>query len=272
MAYFATEDNTRLYYQVEGSGQPIIFIHGWSCSHIHWAGVIKEMKSQYQCISYDHRGHNASECSDQGYTTTQLGRDLRALIEYLDLDNVILVGHSMGGHVIFSYVSQFGCDRLSKIAILDMSPKLVTDDSWKDGAFGNYTFDDFHDDMELLAQQPTDFMWKFWRLLLPDFAALPEAMKDLIAPGLKGTNHTLPLIALWQSMFTRDYRETVKDINVPTLYIIPEKPIYPMGAAEYVKVNVSAPAEVSYFEGCTHMSLTEKPVETANVLKVFFDK
>ncbi len=272
MAYFATEDNTRLYYQVEGSGQPVVFIHGWSCSHLNWVDVIKQLKGSYQCISYDHRGHNASECADQGYTTTQLGRDLRALIEYLDLNDVILVGHSMGGHVIFSYVSQFGCDRISKIAILDMSPKLITDDVWESGAFGNYTVDDFHNDMEMLAQQPTDFMWKFWRLLLPDFAALPETMKDLVAPGLKGTNHSLPLLALWQSMFTRDYRETVKQITVPTLYIIPEKPIYPMSAAEYVAKNVSAPAEISIFEGCTHMSLNEKPVETADVLKSFFAK
>lgn len=272
MSYFATEDNTKLYYQIEGSGQPVIFIHGWSCSHLNWTGIISEMKNSYQCISYDHRGHNASECSDQGYTTTQLGKDLRALIEYLNLDNIILVGHSMGGHVIFSYVSQYGCDKISKIAILDMSPKLVTDENWKSGAFGNYTIDDFHSDMEILAQQPTDFMWKFWRLLLPDFAALPESMKELVAPGLKGNNHTLPLLALWQSMFTRDYRETVKAISVPTLYIIPEKPIYPMSSAEYIRDHVSGPSEISYFEGCTHMSLVEKPSETAQVLTEFIEK
>lgn len=263
MPYYATLDNTKIYYEMEGKGQPIVFIHGWSGSHEHVAGLVKNMKQDYCCVSYSHRGHGASDLSEQGYTISQLARDLKELIDYLDLKNVILVGHSMGGYTIYEYISQFGCDNIDKAVIIDMSPKVTCDDNWKGGAFGNYDDECLKEDLELIGQDLTKFMMKFWRLVLPDFAALPDNLNELIAPGLKGTNHTLPLLALWHSMFTRDYRGMLPSITVPTAYVIPEIPIYSMSAAEYVKANVTGPVQIIEAPGCTHMCLVENPDQTA---------
>lgn len=272
MPYFATADNTKLYYQVEGKGQPIVFVHGWSGSTIHFAEVIKNLKDKYCCISYCHRGHGASELADCGYTITQLARDLKELVDYLGLKNIILVGHSMGGYVTYEYVKQFGCDNIKKIAVWDMSPKVTCDEKWKYGAFGNYDDHCMREDLDLISQDLPKFMWKFWKLVLPDFAALPESMSELIAPGLKGANHTLPLLALWYSMFSRDYRDVIPSLTVPTAYALGEHPIYPMGAAEYVKEHASAPVTIFEYPGCTHMFLVEQPVKTAKDLMTFIEE
>lgn len=269
MPYFATTDNTKLYFEIQGEGKPVVFIHGWSCSHETASGIVQIMKENYRCISYSHRGHGASECPEKGFTVDQLARDLKELIDYLELKDVVLVGHSMGGYTIYSYISQFGCENISKIVVLDMSPKVINDEEWKFGAFGTYSPDDLKKDLEMVSQDVTKFMWKFWRLLLPDFAALPADMEELVAPGLLGVNHTLPLLGLWQSMFTNDYRDVVKAINIPTAYIIPEKSIYPMGAAEFIKNNAKSTVKIISFPGCTHMSLTEKPTETASEIIKF---
>lgn len=161
----------------------------------------------------------------------QFARDLNELIDYLGLKNVILVGHSMGGYTIYEYIKQFGCSNLKSVFILDMSPKVTCDDEWKYGAFGTYDSKCMVEDLGLISQDLTKFMMKFWRLVLPDFAALPNSMDDLVAPGLKGANHTLPLLGLWHAMFTTDYRDVIPAITVPVGYALPETPIYSRGAA-----------------------------------------
>lgn len=272
MSFYVTADNTKLYYEIEGQGQPIVFIHGWSCAHDCFTEVIKNMRDKYRCISYSHRGHGASDVAEGGYTISQLARDLRELIDYLALKDVILVGHSMGGYTIYEYIKQFGCDNIKKVVILDMSPKVTCDSAWKSGAFGTYDEIGLKEDMELIAQDLTRFMWKFWKLVLPDFAALPESLSNLVAPGLKGINHTLPLLGLWHSMFTNDYRSVVPSITVPAAYVIPEHPIYPRGAAEYLKEHAGSSVKIIEAPGCTHMSLVENPVQTAKDLIEFIEE
>jgi pimeloyl-ACP methyl ester carboxylesterase len=232
----------------------MIFIHGWSCSTKTFAPVVQGLRGKYKCISYDHRGHGASSAPNGGYTVDQLGRDLNALLDYLDLGKVTLVGHSMGAATIFSYVKQFGCDRLKKVVLMDMSPKLINEGDWDAGLLcGDYTMSDYMSDMELLSTALGDFMWRFWRLVLPAFAALPEEMKELVAPGLVGVNNAHALTCLWHSMMYTDYREAVKAIAVPVSYFLPDNPLYGIKTAEFIKVNAAAPVEIITFENSTHM-------------------
>ncbi|MBS7527987.1 alpha/beta hydrolase [Fusibacter paucivorans] len=261
MAYFATEDFTKLYYEVVGAGDPLVFIHGWSCSTKTFAPVVKELRKQYQCISYDHRGHGASSAPKGGFTIDQLGRDLNALLDYLGLEKVVLIGHSMGAATIYSYVKQFGCDRLKKVVLMDMSPKLVNEGDWDAGLLcGAYKMSDYLSDMELMSMSLSDFMWRFWKLVLPDFGALPEELKELVAPGLVGVNDHQALICFWNSMMYNDYREDIKAITVPVSYFLPDNPLYSIKTAEFIKANASAPVEIVTFENSTHM-IQEEHVE-----------
>lgn len=272
MSYYATLDNTKLYYEVQGKGTPIVFIHGWSCSTETFAPIVKILKEKHKCISYDHRGHGASTLPTGGFTVTQLGKDLEELLDYLDLKDVILVGHSMGASTIFSYISQFGCSRISKCVFIDMSPKLLNDSSWDAGLLsGAYTLNDYMSDMDLLSQSPTDFMWRFWKLALPEFAGLSEDLKDLIAPGLMGINNPHALISLWHSIMYLDYREDMKKIETPVAYFMPNIPLYPLKTAEFIKSNSSAQVDIIKFEDCTHMLPVEKPAEVAEAICTFIN-
>lgn len=271
MSYYATLDNTKLYYEVVGEGKPIIFIHGWSCSTETFAPIIDHLRDSYKCISYDHRGHGASSLALGGYTVTQLAKDLKELILYLDLDEIVLVGHSMGAATIFSYIEQFGSDRISKTVLIDMSPKLLNDENWQAGLLaGKYTIDDYMSDMDLLSQSTVDFMWRFWRIVLPEFAAIPEEMKDLVAPGLLGVNNPHALVTLWHSIMYLDYRKSIEKFDIPVAYFIPEKPLYPIETAQFIKDNASTnQVEIVSFKNCTHMLPVEKPEEVAEKIRKF---
>ncbi|MBQ4347019.1 MAG: alpha/beta hydrolase [Firmicutes bacterium] len=270
MPYFATKDHTALYYEVWGEGRPVVFVHGWSGSHEHAHNIIKRLKNEYKLICYSHRGHGPSDCPDRGYTINQLAWDLHELINYLDLHDFILVGHSMGAYTLYEYIKLFGCEDINRIVLLDMSPKVLCDEEWKFGAYGVYDAKGLAEDLALCAQDAGSFLFEFWKRMFPEFAKIPDSMRDYVAPSLMQHNHALPLLALWYSMFTSDYRDVIPKINVPVLYILPEIPIYPRGAAEFIRDNASAPVTIKLFEGCTHMSNVEKPEETALVFNEFF--
>jgi pimeloyl-ACP methyl ester carboxylesterase len=273
MSYYATLDNAKLYYEVRGTGKPVVFIHGWSCSTETFAPIVEELKGKYKCISYDHRGHGASSLPVGGFTITQLGKDLKELIDYLDINDVVLVGHSMGAATIYSYISQFGCERLSKAILIDMSPKLLNDDNWKAGLLsGQYKISDYMNDMDIMSQSMGDFMWKFWRLVLPEFDALPETMKELVAPGLVGINNPHALISLWHSMMYLDYRDSIKNFTIPVAYFIPEKPLYPMETAEFIKKESVYEVDIVEFKDCTHMLPVEKVELTSKAIENFIEK
>lgn len=138
MPYFCTEDNVNLYYEDQGKGKPIVLIHGWSCSRHHFSKQKSELLKSYRVISYDLRGHGDSGRVEHGHTMTQFAKDLKDLVDYLGLEDVSFVGWSMGTHIIWEYVKNYGCENVSKLCFIDMTPKLLTDEEWKLGLFGNY--------------------------------------------------------------------------------------------------------------------------------------
>ncbi len=97
---YYTVNKIKLFVKDEGNGQPaLVFLHFWGGSSQTWNGVTAILKDKFRCISYDHRGWGRSEKTPTGYSIESLASDTLALIETLNLDNYILVGHSMGGKV-----------------------------------------------------------------------------------------------------------------------------------------------------------------------------
>ena len=151
MPYFALQDMTKIYYEERGKGQPVLIVHGWSGSHESMVNVADILKDHCRCIIYDHRGHGVSDKPMGGYSIEQLARDLHELVCYLDLHDFVLAGHSMGGQVVLSYVEQFGCDRLARLMIWDMSPRIITDDTWSLGINGSYSCRELIQDLHLMS-------------------------------------------------------------------------------------------------------------------------
>lgn len=108
-----------LFYEDWGTGNPIVFIHGWPLDHQMWehqTSVLPEMG--FRCIAYDRRGFGKSDKPWEGYDYDTFADDLKAVLEQLDLQNVTLVGFSMGGGEIVRYFSRHGGERVSKVVLL----------------------------------------------------------------------------------------------------------------------------------------------------------
>ena len=86
-------------YNIIGKGKPIIFIHGIGSRKYSWNGIINELKKEYQCITYDLRGHDESKVDDSEFTLNDLVEDVEKLRSYLNIHKVHLVGHSLGGMI-----------------------------------------------------------------------------------------------------------------------------------------------------------------------------
>jgi pimeloyl-ACP methyl ester carboxylesterase len=99
---FATStDGVRIAYEVHGEGSPtLVFVHGWSCNRHYWAGQLDQLSTQYKVVAVDLGGHGESGRGRKAWTIESFGADVAAVVKKLDLERVVLIGHSMGGDVI----------------------------------------------------------------------------------------------------------------------------------------------------------------------------
>ena len=141
----ATENDSaiEIHYEDHGSGQPIVLIHGYPLNGNSWERQERELLANgYRVISYDRRGFGRSSQPTVGYDYDTFAADLNALIEYLDLNNMVLVGFSMGTGEVTRYLATYGSKRVRKAALLGTIPPFVlkTDDN-PEGVDGK-VFDD----------------------------------------------------------------------------------------------------------------------------------
>ena len=127
-----TQNSTdiELYYEDQGSGQPVVLIHGYPLDGHSWERQTRELLAQgYRVITYDRRGFGQSSKVNDGYDYDTFAADLNTLLETLDLRDVILAGFSMGTGELARYVGRYGHERVAKLAFLgSLGPMLVAAD------------------------------------------------------------------------------------------------------------------------------------------------
>jgi pimeloyl-ACP methyl ester carboxylesterase len=124
---FVTSDGVKLSYIRQGSGRPIVLLHGSSQCAEEFKYQIEPLSARYDVIAFDQRSHGESQKVSYGLKISRLSKDLYEFLNELDLNDVALLGHSMGSSVIWCYVDLFGPERLSKIILVDQSPFLISD-------------------------------------------------------------------------------------------------------------------------------------------------
>jgi pimeloyl-ACP methyl ester carboxylesterase len=257
MPYFATEDNAALYYEERGNGRPVVLVHGWSCSRRHYKRQIPELLNHYRVISYDLRGHGDSQVTEHGLTLKRFALDLRELIEYLGLEEVSLVGWSMGAHVIWEHVRQFGCDNLYRLCSIDMTPKLLTDQEWKYGRFGNFGYKETLTVLGAMCEDWESFTERYVPMMFSKSGHDQELFDWCLKEARKNTPHVL--VNMWIAMSTQDYRPVLPQISVPCLVTYgQESRLYSHRASEYVKEQIPD-AELTPFSNCGHALHMESP-------------
>src|SRR5947199_2933067 len=126
MSYVTTKDGLQIYYKDWGSGQPIVFSHGWPLSADDWdPQMLFFLSKGYRVIARDRRGQGRSTQTGDGHDMDHYADDLAALASHLDLKNAIHVGHSTGGGEVVHYLARHGESRASKAAIISAVPPLM---------------------------------------------------------------------------------------------------------------------------------------------------
>lgn len=170
-------DGAELHYVDVGSGQPMIYVCGFGSSIESQAPFIEAMQHHGRIIVFDQRAFGITPAAGE-MGIHQSARDVKALIEHLDLNDVVLYGYSMGAAVTFSYVAQFGTDRLSRIILGDMSPKLINENGWDLGLYqGHYTREMYEEDLDLIHSD-----YKRFALRVAEGLLFPNSASNVCRP------------------------------------------------------------------------------------------
>ncbi len=256
MQYFVTDDGERIFYRVSGSGPPLVVLHEWGSSHRIWeplANVLQEVFTVYRWDARGHGGHPA--LGSQAPTVSRMAKDLAALLDHLDLERPIVAGASMGALTLWEYILHNGCHRLSKICIIDQSPRLRTDATWNLGIYGDWPLER---DAAFVASLETDFVETVVRLIA--FGKNRQARESYEANGLAmkrlrtylATLDPKPLMATWKSLSEADYRMVLPEITVPALLVYgSESNYYGVATGQYVQRSMPE-ATLLVYEGADH--------------------
>jgi non-heme chloroperoxidase len=142
MPTITTKDGVRIFYKDWGTGQPIVFSHGWPLSADDWdAQMLFFLDHGYRVIAHDRRGHGRSTQTDAGHDMDHYADDLAALTAHLDLEDAVHVGHSTGGGEVVRYLARHGEKRVSKAVLIAAVPPLMVQSPSNPGGLPKAVFD-----------------------------------------------------------------------------------------------------------------------------------
>jgi len=260
-----TVNGTHLYYEEDGDGVPIVFLHGVLMGSRFFVEQQAGLSAEYQPIVLDFRGHGRSAKPDTGHTLPTYATDLEAFLESRGLEDIVLVGWSMGSLVAWEYIDQFGTDRLRGFVSVEQQPLDLEQQGYEHGVFD---FDELVDLMELaqtdhheLGTVLIDQMFAadpapdVRRLVFDEIARVPPAIKS----------------AIFFDQSVRDYRDVLDDVDVPTLVCVGEDDtlLDPAGV-EFVAEQIPN-ADTERFEKSGHCPFLEEPERFNRILAEFID-
>jgi pimeloyl-ACP methyl ester carboxylesterase len=256
MVYLETPDDVPLYYEGEGEGETILLVHGWTANAEYWwQKNVSTLAESHHVVAFDLRGHGLSGKTDDGHTLRQYARDVRHVVEALDLADVTLVGWSMGTHIALSYFEQFGSEDVRAFGFVDMSP--YWHDDWDYPLFGEFSRAAVTEFVEALR---TDRAGLVKGQGLPAFFVEQpsEATIDEMYAEMMKTP-TSVAVAMFEEMAAADFRETVGEVDVPTLLLYGgQSAIFPGPLGEWMHERLPD-SELVVFEESSHCPFWEEP-------------
>jgi len=144
MPFITTKDGTEIFYKDWGTGQPIVFHHGWPLSADDWdAQMLFFLEHGYRVIAHDRRGHGRSTQTAVGNDMDTYAADVAELAAHLDLKNAVHIGHSTGGGEVARYVAQYGKGRVAKAVLIGAVPPIMLKTAANPGGLPIEVFDGF---------------------------------------------------------------------------------------------------------------------------------
>jgi non-heme chloroperoxidase len=271
MNTITTKDDTQIYYKDWGSGQPVVFSHGWPLSADAWEDQMVFLGARgYRCIAHDRRGHGRSGQPWNGNEMDTYADDLAALVEKLDLKNAIHVGHSMGGGEVARYIGRHGTKRVSKAVLIAAVTPLMLKTAANPGGLPIDTFD------KIRAGVLADRSQFFKDLSAPFYGANRPNSK--VSQGLRDSFWLQGMQAGFKAVFDcieafseTDFTEDLKKFDVPTLIMHgDDDQIVPIGASAMLSSKIVKGATLKVYPGLSHgLCSTNKDQINADLLAFF---
>jgi len=268
MNTITTKDGTQIYYKDWGSGQPVVFSHGWPLSADAFEDQMFYLAARgYRCIAHDRRGHGRSSQPWSGNDLDTYADDLAALVTALDLKNAVHVGHSTGGGEVARYIGRHGTKRVAKAVLIGAIPPLMLKTAANPGGLPIEVFDGLRGNV--VADRSS-----FWKELSVPFygynrpgAKLSEGVRESF--WLQGMMAGFPASYYCITAFSEtDLTEDLKKMDVPTLVMHgDDDQIVPIGASALLSAKILSNATLKVIKGAPHgLCTTHKDVVNEELL------
>jgi non-heme chloroperoxidase len=269
MPTITTKDGVTIFYKDWGSGQPIVFSHGWPLSADDWDNqMMFFLKHGYRVIAHDRRGHGRSSQPGDGHDMDHYADDLAALTAHLDLKNAIHVGHSTGGGEVTRYIGRHGESRVAKAVLISAVPPLMVKTPANPAGQPKEVFDGLQAALAANRSQfyldiPTGPFYGYNRPgAKPSQGVIQNWWRQGMMGGIKA--HYDGVVAFSQTDFTED----LKKFTVPTLVMHSEDDqIVPYVAAGPLSAKLVKGSVFKSYKNFPHgMPTTEAATINADLL------
>ncbi|MBB6411744.1 alpha/beta fold hydrolase [Mesorhizobium sangaii] len=268
-----TKDGTQIYYKDWGTGQPIVFHHGWPLSSDDWdAQMLFFLSKGYRVIAHDRRGHGRSTQTDIGNEMDTYAADVAALAAHLNLKDAIHVGHSTGGGEVARYVAQYGSGgRVAKAVLIGAVPPIMLKTTANPGGLPIEVFDGFRSAQaanraQFFRDVPAGPFYGFNR---PGAEVSQGVIDNWWRQGMMGG--TKAHYDCIKAFSETDFTEDLKTIDVPVLVMHgDDDQIVPIADSALLTIKLLKKGELKVYKGFPHgMATTHADIINADLLAFF---
>jgi len=253
MSFFTTKDGTEIFYKDWGSGQPVVFSHGWPLTSDAWDPQLKLVADAgYRAVAHDRRGGGRSSQPWEGNDLTTYADDLAGLLDHLDLHDAVLVGHSTGGGEVTRYLGRHGSARVAKAVLLSAIPPLMLQTDGNPLGLPMSAFDAIRAGVSAdRSQYYQDLSAAFYGASRPG-STVSQGKRDefWLQSMTVGIKSAYDCIAAFSET---DLTEDLRAIDVPTLIAHgDDDQIVPIAAAALRSVELVPGATLKVYPGAPH--------------------